>query len=81
MRARCMCNSLSNRIARVRARGVHSCAVVRSCPSARVLGADGAIVEHCAAHWACFGVNSLMYVSQTDAVLHMPAASQTCAFS
>eukprot|EP00969_Alexandrium_andersonii_P092681 4091423-Alexandrium_andersonii.AAC.1 len=49
-----------SRIARVRARGVHSCTVPRSCPSARVLGADGAMVEHCAARWACFDVTSLM---------------------
>eukprot|EP00969_Alexandrium_andersonii_P232167 10251780-Alexandrium_andersonii.AAC.1 len=33
-----------SRIARVRARGVRSCTVARSCPSVRVLGADGAIV-------------------------------------
>eukprot|EP00975_Prorocentrum_lima_P059866 12553479-Prorocentrum_lima.AAC.1 len=45
-----------SRIACVRAHGVHSCAVARSCPSAHVLGADGAIVEHCAARWACFDV-------------------------
>eukprot|EP00969_Alexandrium_andersonii_P143312 6335337-Alexandrium_andersonii.AAC.1 len=40
------------RIARARAHGVHSCTVARSYPSLRVLGADGAIVEHCAALWA-----------------------------
>eukprot|EP00969_Alexandrium_andersonii_P220773 9750628-Alexandrium_andersonii.AAC.1 len=38
-----------SRIARGRADGVHSCTVARSCPSARALGADGAIDEHCAA--------------------------------
>eukprot|EP00969_Alexandrium_andersonii_P283615 12538475-Alexandrium_andersonii.AAC.1 len=41
-----------SRIVRIRAHGFKSCAIERSCPSVRVLGADGAIVEHCAARWA-----------------------------
>eukprot|EP00969_Alexandrium_andersonii_P211901 9358709-Alexandrium_andersonii.AAC.1 len=44
-----------------RAHGFKSCTVARSCPSVCVLGADGAIVEHCTVRGACFDVAFLMW--------------------